>query len=182
MTATIRQADVDLAKLVRRAADKLGESVEPHVQALADAEPMVADPDPINVPVPFVPPDSAGEVSARTYSDSIDTSASTLCSIPTLRPSGYSEARSIDEVLLQYGVVMINLTATSDSDAKRLLDFAAGLCFGRGGHIVRVTNRVFLLSWPRPSSVAADSAGVAENSSGEPAPTATTGSSAAGSP
>ena len=33
-----------------------------------------------------------------------------------------------------------------DSDAKRIVDFAAGLVFGLRGTIERVTNKVFLLS------------------------------------
>ena len=33
-----------------------------------------------------------------------------------------------------------------DSDAKRLVDFSAGLVFGLHGAIERVTNKVFLLS------------------------------------
>ena len=33
-----------------------------------------------------------------------------------------------------------------DADAKRLVDFSAGLIFGLRGSIERVTNKVFLLS------------------------------------
>jgi cell division inhibitor SepF len=33
-----------------------------------------------------------------------------------------------------------------DEDAKRIIDFAAGLIFGLHGSIERVTNKVFLLS------------------------------------
>jgi len=33
-----------------------------------------------------------------------------------------------------------------ESDAKRLVDFSAGLVFGLRGSIERVTNKVFLLS------------------------------------
>ena len=40
----------------------------------------------------------------------------------------------------------MNLTDLDDSDAKRLVDFAAGLVFGLAGAIERVTNKVFLLS------------------------------------
>ena len=47
--------------------------------------------------------------------------------------------------------VIMNLTDMSDDDAKRLVDFAAGLIFGLHGSIEKVTNKVFLLS---PSSVA----------------------------
>ncbi len=40
----------------------------------------------------------------------------------------------------------MNLTDMSDADAKRLVDFAAGLVFGLHGSIERVTSKVFLLS------------------------------------
>lgn len=38
-TMRITQADIDLAKLLRRISDKLGEPLEPEIQALADAMP-----------------------------------------------------------------------------------------------------------------------------------------------
>ena len=40
----------------------------------------------------------------------------------------------------------MNLTEMADSDAKRLVDFAAGLTFGLEGSIERVTTSVFLMS------------------------------------
>ena len=46
--------------------------------------------------------------------------------------------------------VIMNLTEMADGDAKRLVDFAAGLIFGLRGSIEKVTNKVFLLS---PSNV-----------------------------
>ena len=49
----------------------------------------------------------------------------------------------------------MNLTEMVDSDAKRLVDFAAGLIFGLHGNIERVTNKVFLLS-PANVEVAAE--------------------------
>ena len=42
-----------------------------------------------------------------------------------------------------------------DADAKRLIDFAAGLVFGLHGTIERVTSKVFLLS-PSHVEIAAD--------------------------
>ncbi len=42
--------------------------------------------------------------------------------------------------------MIINLTEMDDTDAKRLVDFAAGLVFGLHGSIERVTQKVFLLS------------------------------------
>lgn len=40
----------------------------------------------------------------------------------------------------------MNLTGMSEAEAKRMVDFSAGLVFGLHGVIERVTNRVFLLS------------------------------------
>jgi cell division inhibitor SepF len=40
----------------------------------------------------------------------------------------------------------MNLSELEDSDAKRIIDFAAGLVFGMRGSIERITNKVFLLS------------------------------------
>ena len=42
--------------------------------------------------------------------------------------------------------VIMNLSELEDADAKRIIDFAAGLVFGLRGSIERITNKVFLLS------------------------------------
>jgi cell division inhibitor SepF len=44
--------------------------------------------------------------------------------------------------------VIVNLTTMEPADAKRVVDFAAGLIFGLRGSIDRVANRVFLLTPP----------------------------------
>jgi cell division inhibitor SepF len=49
-----------------------------------------------------------------------------------------------------------------DSDAKRLVDFSAGLIFGLRGSIERVTNKVFLLSPANVEVAAEDKARIAE--------------------
>ena len=58
--------------------------------------------------------------------------------------------------------VIMNLTEMVDSDAKRLVDFAAGLIFGLHGSIERVTNKVFLLSPANVEVTAEDKARMAE--------------------
>jgi cell division inhibitor SepF len=74
-----------------------------------------------------------------------------LARITTLHPRTYSEARTIGERYREGNPVIMNLTEMSDPDAKRLVDFAAGLAFAMRGAIDKVTNKVFLLS---PSDVA----------------------------
>lgn len=69
-----------------------------------------------------------------------------LSRIVTLNPTSYNQARRIGEEFRNGVPVIMNVTDMDDSDAKRLVDFAAGLVFGLHGTIERVTNKVFLLS------------------------------------
>jgi cell division inhibitor SepF len=66
--------------------------------------------------------------------------------ITTIHPRTYNEAKNIGESFREGVPVIMNLTDMDDADAKRLVDFAAGLVFGLHGAIERVTNKVFLLS------------------------------------
>jgi cell division inhibitor SepF len=75
--------------------------------------------------------------------------------ITTLHPRTYNEARIIGERFRDGMPVIMNLGEMDDSDAKRLVDFAAGLSFGLRGSIERVTAKVFLLS-PRDVDVTAE--------------------------
>jgi len=68
--------------------------------------------------------------------------------IVTLHPRSYNDARTIGEHYRDYTPVIMNLTDMDDADAKRLVDFAAGLVFGHRGVIEKVTKSVFLLSPP----------------------------------
>ena len=69
-----------------------------------------------------------------------------LSRITTIHPRTYNEAKTIGENFRDGVPVIMNLTDMSDADAKRLVDFAAGLVFGLRGSIERVTSKVFLLS------------------------------------
>ena len=85
-----------------------------------------------------------------------------LSRITTLHPRTYNEARTIGEHFRSGTPVIINLTEMDDVDAKRLVDFAAGLIFGLRGSIERVTNKVFLLSPEHVEVTAEDKARIAE--------------------
>jgi cell division inhibitor SepF len=98
---------------------------------LAVREPVVAAPEPAPAPAP------------QPYR------------ITTLHPRTYNEARVIGERFRDGMPVIMNLTEMDDADAKRLVDFAAGLSFGLRGSIERVTAKVFLLS-PRDVDVTAE--------------------------
>ncbi len=85
-----------------------------------------------------------------------------LVRITTLHPRTYNEARTIGEHFREGTPVIMNLTEMVDSDARRLVDFAAGLIFGLRGSIDKVTNKVFLLSPANVEVTAEDKARIAE--------------------
>jgi len=70
--------------------------------------------------------------------------------ITTIHPRSYNDARRIGEDFRSGTPVIMNLSEMDDSDARRIVDFSAGLAFGLHGSIERVTKGVFLLS---PSNV-----------------------------
>jgi cell division inhibitor SepF len=85
-----------------------------------------------------------------------------LARITTLHPRTYNEARTIGEHFREGTPVIMNLSEMDDSDAKRLVDFSAGLVFATRGSIERVTSKVFLLSPPNVSVAAEDKQRIAE--------------------
>lgn len=82
--------------------------------------------------------------------------AADISRIITVHPRTYNEARTIGEHFRDGVPVIMNLTEMEDTDAKRLVDFAAGLIFGLRGSIDRVTSKVFLLSPPNVNVTAED--------------------------
>jgi len=118
-------------------------------------------------------PDASAERSPARPSDATDgpVDAARLAAAPqttdltritTLHPRTYNEARTIGEHFREGIPVIMNLTEMVDSDAKRLVDFAAGLIFGLHGSIERVTNKVFLLSPANIEVTAEDKARIAQ--------------------
>ncbi len=72
--------------------------------------------------------------------------SSPLSKITTLRPKDYSEARTIGERFRDGTPVIMDLVTMDNADAKRLVDFAAGLAFALRGSFDKVATKVFLLS------------------------------------
>ncbi|WP_216207821.1 cell division protein SepF [Amycolatopsis aidingensis] len=85
-----------------------------------------------------------------------------LSRITTLHPTSYAEARAIGEAYREGTPVIMNLTEMENADAKRLVDFAAGLAFALRGSMDKVTNKVFLLSPPDIEVTAEDRRRIAE--------------------
>lgn len=82
--------------------------------------------------------------------------------IRTIHPTSYNDAKQMGELVRHGQAVIMNLSELNDDLARRLVDFGAGLTFGLGGSIDRVTHRVFLMSPPNVSVSAEDRARIAE--------------------
>jgi cell division inhibitor SepF len=136
------------------------DSYEEEYQEYEEVVEVEADSDrpPPRARVEFTP--EAGQPSGRGMTATAQTAD--LARITTLHPRTYNEARIIGERFREGTPVIMNLTEMVDSDAKRLVDFAAGLIFGLHGSIDRVTNRVFLLSPANVEVTAEDKARMAE--------------------
>lgn len=72
--------------------------------------------------------------------------AAAVRQITTVHPRSYNDAKLIGESFRSGIPVIMNVTDMGEADAKRLVDFSAGLVFGLHGSIERVTNKVFLLT------------------------------------
>lgn len=83
--------------------------------------------------------------------ESVAPATAPMSRITTLHPRTYNEARVIGENFRDGIPVIMDLSEMSDVDAKRLVDFGAGLVFSVRGSIERVTSKVFLLSPPHVS-------------------------------
>lgn len=103
-------------------------------------------------PVPETPAPKAGDEEYRAPVTPIKRAASnreeaeSLRQITTVHPRSYNDAKIIGESFRDGIPVIMNVTDMGEADAKRLVDFSAGLVFGLRGSIERVTNKVFLLS------------------------------------
>lgn len=90
--------------------------------------------------------------------------SSTMRKITTVHPRSYNDAKLIGESFRDEVPVIMNVTEMGEAEAKRLVDFSAGLVFGLGGSIERVTNKVFLLT-PKNVEVLAEEQAPTEDES-----------------
>ncbi|GAA1733166.1 cell division protein SepF [Aeromicrobium alkaliterrae] len=76
----------------------------------------------------------------------VSAAGSDMTRIETVTPRTFNDARVVGENFRSGVPVIMNLTELDDADAKRMVDFGAGLVFAVHGAITRVTGGVFLLT------------------------------------
>jgi cell division inhibitor SepF len=83
--------------------------------------------------------------------------------IATQQPRTYNDAVPIGNHFRDGVPVIMNVTDMDDADARRLVDFAAGLAYALRGSLERVTGKVFLLSPSNVTLSLEDKARIAES-------------------
>jgi len=61
-------------------------------------------------------------------------------------PSDFNDAQQIGDRFKASQPVIINLQGADVDLARRVIDFASGLCYGLGGQMERVASQVYLLT------------------------------------
>lgn len=116
----------------------------------ADDEDYVEEPTPARTPAPRQQPAPVAHIEERRKPAPVAAAAApaveSLARIETVTPRSYNDARTLGEHYRSGVPVIMNLSEIDEDDAKRLVDFAAGLVFAVRGTINRVTPKVFLLS------------------------------------
>jgi cell division inhibitor SepF len=71
--------------------------------------------------------------------------SSTAARPASVKLTGFGEARIVGEKYRDGQSVILDMTDMSDADARRLVDFSAGLAFSLRGSIEKVAPKVFML-------------------------------------
>jgi cell division inhibitor SepF len=107
-------------------------------------------------PVPprprMVVPDDSGVVPRPSRQGSAVRSVSPPAGEPyTVRPRRFDQAQEIADKFKDGLPVIMNLEASDREVARRLIDFASGLCYGLSGTMEKVATGVYLLKPPSNS-------------------------------
>lgn len=70
----------------------------------------------------------------------------------TVRPRRFDQAQEVADRFKEGQPVIMNLEGSDREVARRLIDFASGLCYGLDGSMEKVANGVYLLKPAAPRS------------------------------
>jgi cell division inhibitor SepF len=94
---------------------------------------------------------AAGERAGRERGATVRPLPSAAGSKPfVVGPSSFNDAQEVADKFKVNVPVILNLQGVERDLARRIIDFASGLCYGLGGQMERVANQVYLLT---PSDV-----------------------------
>ena len=95
-------------------------------------------------------PSPTGEISPKPRTVVRPVPAATTAKPFVVAPTMFNQAQDVADRFKNSQPVIVNLQGADRDLTRRLLDFAAGLCYALGGQMEKVADQVFLLT---PSNV-----------------------------
>ena len=92
------------------------------------------------------PADSAASGFSESSSTVRPLRAAATAKALTISPGGFDDAKEVADRFLSGQPVAVNVNGVEYETARRIIDFASGLCYGNGGRLERVTPQVYLLT------------------------------------
>ena len=130
------------------------DEAEPYAAAPAERYPAPVEPMPASEPTPLVAarpaPEPAGAESVVRPAVARPRSSPAAVRPIVVAPANFDEAQEVGDHFKQRQPVIVNLQDAGSDLGRRIVDFAAGLCYALDGQVERVTPGVYLLT---PSDV-----------------------------
>ena len=101
-------------------------------------------------PVPQTDPSDADDADGQPRTSFVRPIPSTASKPSVVTPMSFDDAKDVGDCFRGGQAVIVNLQHGSREIARRLIDFASGLCYGLDGRMERVADHVYLLT---PSNV-----------------------------
>jgi cell division inhibitor SepF len=96
---------------------------------------------------PVVTVQPSGQPTPRARSQTVRPVAAPANAKPVVVvPTSFNEAQEVADKFKGNQPVIVNLQGAERDLARRLIDFASGLCYGLGGQMEKVANQVYLLT------------------------------------
>ena len=129
-------------------------AAEPYAAAPAERYPAPVEPMPASEPTPLVAarpaPEPASAESVVRPAVARPRSSPAAVRPIVVAPANFDEAQEVGDHFKQRQPVIVNLQDAGSDLGRRIVDFAAGLCYALDGQVERVTPGVYLLT---PSDV-----------------------------
>ena len=112
---------------------------------LPAAEPFVEPAGQSGVTVVERPPDARMQTTTQVPTSAVRRVATSTAQPFVLMPRMFDDAQQIGDRFKRDQPIILNLQGLDRDTARRLLDFASGLCYARDGEMRRVAHAVFML-------------------------------------
>lgn len=104
---------------------------------------------------PVAPAAAGGRPAPTPVTNQVAPKPSTVRTIPAssvrskpevVVPHSFNDAQRVADTFMASKPVIVNLQAVNSDLSRRIIDFAAGLCYGLGGQMEKVTQAVYMLT------------------------------------